>query len=165
LPFDLNYPNVAIYKNPKKGAASARNFGASIAKYSILFFIDDDMWMTTESILAIKKLHTDSFFVSNCSVLNWQYPQVLINEMEQQKIGRYLLNANYHTLVGRAKIEINHSADLFKVNSIGSGSFVISKELFTAIGGYNENFIFQGEDVDLSNKLNTSNIYTNNLFP
>lgn len=158
LPFDINYPNVTIKKNHKKGAASARNFGASIAKYPILFFIDDDMWMTTESILAIKKLITDSFLKSNCCVLNWQYPSSLINEMEQQKIGRYLLNANYHTLEGRAKIEINHQIELFKVNSIGSGSFVISKELFTTIGGYNENFIFQGEDIDLSNKLNTSSI-------
>ena len=44
------------------------------------------------------------------------------------------------------------------VNAMGSGSFVIGKSLFMSIGKYNENITFQGEDIELSKKLNEINI-------
>lgn len=156
-----NFPKhekLTLLENPKQGAASARNYGAAAAKYNILFFIDDDMWITRESLTAISRLDADSFFDKNCTVLNWQFPDILISEMKQDKIGRYLLNANYHTMEGRLKERIDSATNLFKVHSIGSGSFVISKTNFLNIGRYEEAYVFQGEDIDLSNKLNNSNI-------
>jgi glycosyltransferase involved in cell wall biosynthesis len=157
LPFTIEHPKLHIYKNPKRGAASARNFGAEKAKYAILFFIDDDMWITEESLVAIQKMEAEDFFKSNTAVLNWQYPDSLVDEMQKNKIGRYLLKANYHTLEGRLKKNIDHTQPLIKINSMGSGSFAIAKDVFTKIGCYNENFIFQGEDIDLSNRLNSTN--------
>ena len=44
-----DYP-FQFYYNPQKGVASARNFGASIAKSDNLLFIDDDILITKESI-------------------------------------------------------------------------------------------------------------------
>lgn len=158
FPFELNYPDVFIFKNPKKGASAARNFGASKAKYNLLFFIDDDMWITNESLIAIKELSDDGFFTANCTVLNWKYPDKLITEMSEDKIGRYLLNANYHKMEGRLNQKIDPAVRYLKINSIGSGSFVISSQVFSSIGKYNEGFVFQGEDIDLSDKLNSANI-------
>ncbi len=43
LPFTISHPRLSILKNPKRGAASARNFGATHSKFDLLFFIDDDM--------------------------------------------------------------------------------------------------------------------------
>jgi len=154
LPFEIKHPAVSIYKNPKRGAASARNFGASKAKYEILFFIDDDMWITKESIDSLQSLYENHFFQRSCVVLNWEYPADLQEKMKSEKIGRYLLSANYHTLEGRAKINVDHRQLFFKVTSIGSGSFAISKNVFNEIGGYNENITFQGEDIELSQALN-----------
>ena len=34
-----------VVDNPGQGVASARNFGASLAKSDLLWFIDDDMWI------------------------------------------------------------------------------------------------------------------------
>ena len=154
LPFEIKHSDVSIYKNPKRGAASARNFGASKAKYEVLFFIDDDMWITKESIDSLQSLYENHFFQRSCVVLNWEYPAALQEKMKSEKIGRYLLSANYHTLEGRAKINVDHRQLFFKVISIGSGSFAISKNVFNEIGGYNENITFQGEDIELSQALN-----------
>jgi hypothetical protein len=37
LPFTIEHPLLTVLKNPKRGAASARNYGATHAKYSIYF--------------------------------------------------------------------------------------------------------------------------------
>lgn len=158
LPFQINHATISSYKNPKKGASTARNFGASKAKYDILFFIDDDMWITAESLAAIDSLNQAHFFNKNCALLNWQYPDELIQQMQQQKIGRYLLNANYHTLEGRLQQTVNKNEQLMQIASIGSGSFAISKILFKQVGKYDETIIFQGEDIDLSNKIKAQKI-------
>ena len=149
LPFEINKPNISIYKNPKKGASSARNFGASKVKYDLLFFIDDDMWITAESLDAIDSLNQSDFFKTKCALLNWQYPESLILQMQEQKIGRYLLNANYHTLEGRLQQKVNTNEPLMQIASIGSGSFVIHKMLFEQAGKYDDTILFQGEDIDL----------------
>ena len=158
LPFVIKQPTISIYKNPKKGASSARNYCASKAKYDFLFFIDDDMWITAESLAAIDSLTQSDFFKTNCALLNWQYPESLILQMQEQKIGRYLLNANYHTLEGRLQQTVNKNEPLMQIASIGSGSFVIHKMLFEQVGKYDDAILFQGEDIDLSNKLNAQKI-------
>ncbi len=165
LPFEIDSSLISIFKNPKKGASTARNFGASKAKYEILFFIDDDMWITAESIAAVDSLGQSNFFETNCALLNWQYPDTLVQQMSQQKIGRYLLRSEYHTLEGRLKQTVNKNEPLIKISSIGSGSFAISKKLFEQVGKYDETILFQGEDIDLSNKINAQKVniflYTN----
>ena len=147
-----------LLDNNRQGVSKARNLGAKEAKYPVLFFIDDDMWITEESCLAIKELEKASFFSANCTVLNWQFPDTLVSEMKRDKIGRYLIKADFHTLEGRLKRKIDYTTKLFKVSSIGSGSFAIAKQLFFDIGGYNEGYTFQGEDIDLSERLNKSGI-------
>jgi glycosyltransferase involved in cell wall biosynthesis len=161
LPFTIEHPLLTVLKNPKRGAASARNYGASHAKFSILFFIDDDMWITENSLIAIRKLSENGFLNTNCVLLNWRYPDELIQKMSQNKIGRYLLHADYHKLEGRLHQKIDDHVSLLKINSVGSGSFVINKLLFDSIGQYNESFVFQGEDIELSEKLlqNKTGIY------
>jgi glycosyltransferase involved in cell wall biosynthesis len=161
LPFTIEHPLLTVLKNPKRGAASARNYGATHAKYSILFFIDDDMWITENSLIAIRQISENGFLNANCVLLNWRYPDELIQKMSQNKIGRYLLKADYHKLEGRLHQKIDEHVSLLKINSVGSGSFVINKLLFDSIGQYNESFIFQGEDIELSEKLlqNKTGIY------
>lgn len=158
LPYNICHPKLSILKNPKRGSACARNFGAFHAKYPILFFIDDDMHISSNSLTAIKHLHETEFFSKSCAVLNWNYPDTLIHEMASSKIGRYLINAKYHTLEGRLNKSIDRSTELQTITNIGSGSFVISSELFFSVNGYNEAFIFAGEDEDLSAKLHKANI-------
>lgn len=158
LPFNMQHEKLSIYKNPKKGASAARNFGASKAKYDIFFFIDDDMWITAESLNQILYLNQKEILKNDCALLNWRYPDELIQSMYKNKIGRYLLNANYHTLEGRLGRKLDNNEKLIQLNSIGSGSFVIANHNFNKVGGYNDTILFQGEDIDLSNKLNAQGV-------
>jgi GT2 family glycosyltransferase len=119
------------------------------------------MWITENSLIAIRQISENGFLNANCVLLNWRYPEELIQKMSQNKIGRYLLKADYHKLEGRLHQKIDDHVSLLKINSVGSGSFVINKLLFDSIGQYNESFIFQGEDIELSEKLlqNKTGIY------
>jgi GT2 family glycosyltransferase len=50
------------------------------------------------------------------------------------------------------------NSGLYPYNTIASCSLVISKQIFNNLGGYNEDLIFQGEDIDLSNRINNLSI-------
>lgn len=148
--------NISLYNNPSKGVSSARNFGASVARGNILFIIDDDMWINKEAIdwifHFISSEKNSGKAVYN---LNWQYPSSLNAELQKSKIGKFLISANYHCMWGRMKQSGNQpQSGLYQCNAIASCSLLMEKNLFNAIGKYNEKFIFQGEDIELSNRLN-----------
>jgi glycosyltransferase involved in cell wall biosynthesis len=152
---------IKIFDNKKMGVSKARNTGAENATGEILFFIDDDMWITPQTIERISDLSNDNFLQSNIVLMNWEYPKELQIDMIRKKIGRYILQSNYHTLEGRLHKKIDYTKSLQPINGIGSGSFVINKKLFETIGGYNENISFQGEDIDMTNRIinNKINMY------
>lgn len=145
--------NIHVFKNPKKGVTAARNFGAANAKSDILFFLDDDMWCNEDAIKAILSFKERGLTNTSCFLMNWEYPAALKDMLSKEKIGRYLLNADYHKMEGRLKERINTKDEFMRIYSIGSGSFVIAKDIFDSIGGYDENFTFQGEDIALSQKI------------
>ncbi|MBS1647821.1 MAG: glycosyltransferase family 2 protein [Bacteroidetes bacterium] len=144
--------NITLLNNSKKGVSAARNYGAGIAKGDVLFFVDDDMWINKEAINEIKQLSENNELQKNVFVINWVYPDCLINELKKEKLGRYILKSNYHTAMGR--IGIKDCSGLYKkISGVGSGSFVINRQLFNDVGGYNEHIYFQGEDIELSSRL------------
>ncbi|MEP6582774.1 MAG: glycosyltransferase [Ginsengibacter sp.] len=158
IPFALSN-QTSYYNNPKKGVSSARNFGASKAKGQIFFFVDDDMWISGEAIDWINLKLIANTTGGTVYFFNWEYPPYLTNALSQSKIGKYLLSTNYHTLWGRLhKKGSQPVSGYYQYDSIGSGSLVITKEIFKRIGGYNEQMIFQGEDADLAGRLNASGI-------
>lgn len=158
LPYKFKHPRVTYYQNPKKGVASARNYGVEKARYALLFFIDDDMWISKESLEAIATLQSQAFFETKCALLNWEYPPILQQQMQREKVGRYILKANYHTLEGRAKMIVDTSQTLVQISSIGSGSMAMSKSIFQKIGGYDESITFQGEDNAMSAALSNQQV-------
>lgn len=151
---ELIQPGITFFNNDGKGVSSARNMGASKASGKILFFIDDDMWINKEAIDWINVnllLNEKPGAVYN---LNWVYPPSLTEQLKKNKIGRYILSAGYNTMWGRMHEEGNEPNEgNFKFYMSASCSMVISKKLFTEIGGYNESIIFQGEDIDFSNRI------------
>lgn len=159
LPFIINHPKLRIYKNPNKGVSNARNFGAAEAKYPILFFIDDDMWISQKTLRLIINLWQTKMLDENYFNLNWIYPKELQERLKLKKVGRYILNSNYHTLEGRAFIKTDYSKPITDAVSVGSCSFCISKENFIKTGGYNEDIEFQGEDLDMTIRLRNINIH------
>jgi glycosyltransferase involved in cell wall biosynthesis len=146
---------IVYLNNPKRGVASARNLGALHAKGNTLFFLDDDMWLNKE---AIDWIH--SFIINGADKkavynINWEYPPKLSENLKHSKIGHYLLNSCYHTMWGRMHQSGQKPIKgFFRFDHAMSGALVLSKDVFIEIGQYNEAMIFQGEDIDLTNKLN-----------
>ena len=157
-PLTVPFPqkkNVATYENYIKGVSSARNFGVKNARGSILFFIDDDMWIDTQIIDWIDENLIQKKMPDAVYNINWEYPPSLRDKLKKNKIGRYILSSRYNTMWGRMNVKGKQPENgLFAFNSVASGSLILSKEVFNTIGGYNEAISFQGEDVDLANRIN-----------
>lgn len=150
---------VKQYDNPGKGVTAARNFGASKANGDILFFIDDDMWINAGGLDWIFRFMQTDKARESVYNLNWQYPDGLNEKLTRSKVGKFLINANYHRMWGRMKEKGDQPVSgLHKCHSIASCSLLMDKNLFKNIGGYNEEFVFQGEDIELSNRLNSLHI-------
>lgn len=154
----IRHKKIQYFKNPKQGVTTARNFGASIAKSNYLLFLDDDMWITKKTIHAIEDIKKNIDLEETTICLNWEYPEVLNNKLEQSKIGRLILDSTYNSMKGRTDKNIVWNNIFEPMDGIGSCSFFIEKNVFKSIGQYNETIIFQGEDIDISNRLIQNNI-------
>jgi glycosyltransferase involved in cell wall biosynthesis len=160
----LNIPaafgeKIICFNNPKKGVSSARNFGSRQANGSILFFIDDDMWINEDAINWITSYVIEKENDKSVYIINWSYPAQLNHALRKSKVGRYITAANYNNLWGRMNQKTEQPASgLFKYHKIGSGSLVISKDIFDLVGKYDENIVFAGEDEDLANKINNLHV-------
>lgn len=151
---NLSRKGIILLDNHENGLSCARNKGALHSKGEILFFIDDDIWINSDVMNWIhinlnKQLNIDAIYN-----INWIYPPDLTQRLKNTKIGRYLLSSSYNTMWGRMNVnQIEPSSGLFPYHSVASCSLIMSKFLFNRIGGYNSEVSFQGEDIDLSNRI------------
>ncbi len=146
---------IKYFDNPKNGVSSARNFGVQNTEGEILFFIDDDMWINSEVIDWINYNLIANKSKEAAYNMNWEYPRSLTEKLINSKIGKYILTHGYNTMWGRMhQIGEKPISGLYPSKIVASGSLIMTRKTFNKIGGYNEAMIFQGEDIDLSNKLN-----------
>lgn len=150
---NLDFPGVKVLRNPNKGAAAARNFGASLANGEILLFLDDDIVVTQ---LAIERLL--NYTLSSTRQLwfpNWRYPDELLAEMDRSSFGRFLHQIRYHELKGWLPAsDWKSDTEPFELNGVASYCLMIRKSDFEELGGYDQSFLFAGaEDYDISRRL------------
>jgi GT2 family glycosyltransferase len=146
---------LTIYHNPKQGVSSARNYGARAAKGELLLFLDDDMLISAENIKTILNFHQN---YPNCALnLNWEYPKELKEQIQKKQFGRYLEAFGFTSLKGWRRGQIWNET-LFNVDGITSQNLSIPTRLFWKIGGYNESYLFTGEDIDLSRRLREAGV-------
>lgn len=143
---------VKIYKNPKTGVASARNFGAKTALSEHLIFMDDDMWMQPDNLQTLSTLKQKLQNV--CINLNWIYPPSLSAQIEKTSFGRYLEHYGFTSLKGWCRGLPWNDNEIFEVNGITSQFLYMHKSVWQSVNGYNENFPHAGfEDHDFAARL------------
>lgn len=155
-----NHPLVKIYKNPKKGVASARNYGVSLSTYENFLFLDDDMLLTHNAASYYLNFFNDTAkSTQHCLNIHWKFPEELIKRCKINNFGRFLIHINYTDMKGWMKGAKWMDSDEFVVSHLASYGLAITKENFTKVGGYNENFPFSGfEDYDFSIRVNNAGI-------
>jgi GT2 family glycosyltransferase len=149
---------ITVYNNPKQGVASARNYGASLAKSGNLLFVDDDMILNRKAVeSAIEFLKENKNY---CLNIDWIYPKELTDKLHTYQFGRYLEHFGFTTLRGWMGPDfVWKENQLIKIDGVTSQFLAISKESFAIAGGYNENFPFAGyEDYDFSKNLVRSGV-------
>ena len=151
LPSELSI-GLAIVKNPNQGVASARNYGASLARGEWLLFLDDDMLIQqsdVQEVLLLAERQSES-----CYNINWEYPDSLKKQLSNTQFGRYLNHYGFTSFRGWHKSNYWNSENAFLSSAVTSQFLFIHKDVFQRIGGYNECFPHAGfEDYDLTQRL------------
>ncbi len=153
LPDEFSF--VKVVKNPKNGVASARNLGVSISKNDWVLFLDDDIIITEQALLAISELGFKDEYKIHFP--NWEYPEEMNEIIRNSVFGKYLTKASltsFKGYLGHANKDHWKNDSIFEINSGASYFLLINKKIFESIGGYNEQFPFAGfEDYDLPKRL------------
>ncbi len=146
-----------VVNNPFSGVASARNYGATLAKSSLLWFLDDDMWIDKLLFNQALKLHEE--FPDAVFNFNWVYPPYLIEQIRKQSFGRFLEHIDFTTMKGWCKGTKWNDNDLFRASGLAGATLLIPAEVYKHVNGYNATFPLAGfEDYDFSVRVLKENI-------
>lgn len=155
LPEELS-GRVRLLHNPKQGASSARNYGATHASAELLLFVDDDIVLNPQVVQAlIGHFRAEP---QGCFNVDWVYPETLLQTIAKHPFGRYLIHFDYVSLKGALqkwdkKTHYQPQA-VFPAHQVASYCVSIPRALFERIGGYDETVPFAGaEDYDISARL------------
>lgn len=151
-----NDSRLTILDNPKSGAASARNFGASKAKAPVLLFIDDDMLINRSAIESCYELLHE--IPDSVVMADWIFNPAEMESMKRSLFGRYMISIGRTSLRGWAKgVEWSENS-FFQNRGITSQFLMIPSTYFHDLGGYDEAFPYAGfEDYDMARKMNKRN--------
>lgn len=140
---------IKIVKNIGKGVATARNYGAKLAVYDILLFVDDDILLADDAVGQIIEFHQNN---GNCLLSGtWVYSSEVLEKLKQTPFGRFKIQNDYICMGGIEKKQL--SENLFESESLASFCLSMRRETFERIGGFNENFPYAGcEDQEFSTK-------------
>jgi glycosyltransferase involved in cell wall biosynthesis len=134
----LHHLRVVVQKN--KGRAGARNAGASKASANAIVFFDDDIEIPPTTLA----LYFDVFKNGKDLIVGGLYPI-------QKDRNDFFYYADYLSKKWTSGVEELHSGKMSKPY-ITAGNFLIGKELFVKMGGFNEG-LRDAEDFDLAVRL------------
>lgn len=153
--------NILIRKNIGKGVASARNYGASLAKYNFLLFLDDDILISDEAAKYLIEFFNSYKSSAYCLNISWIYPTELIVQCQRKNFGRYLLRINYVSMKGWMNSNTWKEQSQYETETLASYFLAITKENFFKTDGYNEKFPYSGfEDYEFAQRANAVGIKT-----
>lgn len=132
------YEQIKLYEKRNINVSGVRNYGAKIAKGELLAFIDADCLCDEEWV--------------NKFVLR-------MNKNKLTVIGAHYKIPNDVNWVGKVwdAARIKQRSKSGKVNYVPAGNFIIDRETFHKIGGFNES-LTSDEDVDICHRLRNKGI-------
>jgi len=129
--------NITLTTCHKPGPAAARNFGAKKAKGDWLLFVDSDCIATAHMVTG--------YLMVKSNAIGYQG---YVGTIGHDYLSQYYLSQAIH--------QPPHTVDAKGVRIpkyLVSANIMIEKESFSMVGGFNEDYIFGGEDIDLGLRL------------
>ena len=164
------FPDVIIQENKKnEGYASANNIGAKIAKGDFLFFLNPDSIMTDNTIEVLLSIYnSDNKYGIVAPQINNIDGSFQFSTGETPTISSTLFEA-YGMYLFLPKTFFGYrNASTKKTNIhvdwVTGACFIVKKEIFVMLDGFDENFFLYLEDVDIcirtKKEIKKSIVYT-----
>jgi GT2 family glycosyltransferase len=138
-----NYPSVRVIQNPvNNGYAGGNNLGVREAKGDFVFLLNPDTELqggSLESLAKVVQEHPNALITAK--LLN---PDGTINAC-----GLEMHYTGITSCRGLNEIATSYSG-LHETPLVSGGAFIVSKQLFLDLGGFDETYFMYMEDVDLS---------------
>lgn len=133
----LHQFKIKVIKCQKPGPASARNYGAQHASGEWFLFVDSDCIPTEHMIEGYANLESDAVGF-----------QGLVNALGKDTISQYYESQQIHRPPGKK----DKTGNVIP-KCLVSANIFIKKDAFQEIDGFNESYIFGGEDIDFGLRL------------
>lgn len=166
---DLEYEIIVVNNDPEKlklsldvpalkildicsnvGFSKACNLGAKIAKGKFLYFLNPDTELLDNDI-------ANSLFLLDKHDIGILAPSLITADGKTQPWGSGTEITPLKTLLTNffqtKKPYLSESASVSTVDWVSGAAFLIKKDLFEKIGGFDENFFMYFEDVDLCKRV------------
>jgi GT2 family glycosyltransferase len=139
---------VRLESQRQRGAAAARNRGATVARGEILLFVDDDIIVGPDHLqrhAAAQQLGGDRPLVNGA----WRFTPAVQAVLEQTAFGRFRLALEEEFQSAAMGTEI--ADGIVNMPMLGSWNLSLGRQLFWTIGGFDEDYPVAGaEDQDFS---------------
>ena len=149
----IDNEKVTVVNNIGRGVTVARNYGAKLANAELVLFIDNDIIVSEENIRKTLALHAhQKSIIANCI---WVYPDSILNKINDSSFGRTLVGWKLGSFKDRYEA-FNGKWDehIFQAKyPFAAFYFSVEKKDYLATGGFNENIIVGGEEVEFSDGL------------
>lgn len=152
--FKNKAPNLFVYKKVDNcsNRSLLRNIGAELAKYELLFFLDNDMLIPSTYLQERYNFHKNNRNLIVCG------RRKTLIDFNMGKIGENLLNNNFSKLdllpwYDDERLQQNINFESWRY--VYSHSLSVCKDLFYKVNGFTNEFgnVWGGEDIELSYKM------------
>jgi glycosyltransferase involved in cell wall biosynthesis len=140
----LRYPGVQVVDEPRKGLTYARQAGFKASKGTLIANVDSDCRLTPGWLKSVLDA-----FEAQPNLAAFSGPLVYYDLTPRQ---RFLVRVFYMT----AFVTYVINRYILRVGSmVQGGNFVINRPALEAIGGFNLDISFYGEDTDIARRLSS----------
>ncbi|MBI5403114.1 MAG: glycosyltransferase family 2 protein [Ignavibacteriae bacterium] len=154
----FNLPNFRIIESENYGYANANNTGAGKAKGKYIFFLNADTEIRNDFLAefdkafgnlefgaaGLKLVYPDGSFQPSCYLKN-----NFFNEIKNKKLEQIFKSGSE---TEKKEIEKKY-AEIRKVDWVSGAAFIVKRNIFESVGGFDERFFLFYEDADLCKRL------------
>ncbi len=136
------------YHQPEgRGAASARNHGARLARNGILLFVDDDIVLKRNSL--VHYLSALERFAPCAVNVRWEFAPELLEGLMATPFGRYRIEVENWVKARLARVPLEGRYE--EIEGLTACNLAIRRDDFWRLGGFDESFPHAGaEDQEFS---------------